>query len=83
MAESVRVKIVILLWKKALYFLFCIYYQTHWEDQVPRERDEEAKFLIAPFPQLLLRLKNVCQVVHSTPTVKQVRPANFEYSPRN
>ncbi len=54
----------------------------HWEDQVPHERDEEAKFLIAPSRQLLLRLKNVCQVVHSKPTVKQVRPRNFECSPR-
>ena len=50
----------------------------HWEDQVPHERVEEAKFLIAPSRQLLLQLKNVCQVAHSTPTMKEVRPTNFE-----
>ena len=54
----------------------------HWEDQVLHERDEEAKFPTFPSRQLLLRLKNVCLVVHSTPTVKQVRPTNFECSPR-
>jgi hypothetical protein len=56
----------------------CIYYRMHCEDQVPHERVEEAKFLIAPSRQLPLRLKNVCQVAHSTPTMKEVRPTNFE-----